>query len=383
MKRLGFLTSAFLLAFCLARRPTLRFQPLHPMDTNPENDAPVAAPLVEVWRGGAVESRHRGHVAAVDGDGRTVARLGDAGAVTFMRSSAKPHQAVPVLTSGAAEAFGLTDAEVAAVCGSHSGQDLHAETVAEILRKIGLDESALLCGTHEPFDSETARRLRERGERPGRLRDNCSGKHAGMLALAVHLGAPVDSYDQPDHPVQRAALETVSRFADVPATELELGVDGCGVPVFALPVRSMALMYARLVAPPEGFDAETRAACTRIVRAMTAHPEMVGGTRERFDTGVMQAAGGGLVSKVGAEGVYTAGVLPCAQWPRGLGLAFKIEDGEDKRARPTVAVESLRQLGALAGPALEAAAPYSAFPVINRRGETVGEVRATFILERV
>jgi L-asparaginase II len=238
----------------------------------------------------------------------------------------------------------------------------------------------LLAGN---LDAETARELRERGERPGPLRDNCSGKHAGMLALAVHLGAPIDSYDHPEHPVQRAALETVSRFSDVPAPQIALGVDGCGVPVFALPVCAMALMYARLVAPPEDFDAETRAACARIVRAMTAHPEMVGGTHERFDTGVMRAAGGGLVSKVGAEGVYTAGVLPCAEWPRGLGLAFKIEDGEDRRARPTVAVESLRQLGALRGAALEAAAPYSAFPVVNRRGETVGEVRAAFVLERV
>ena len=345
-------------------------------------DAPQPAPLVEVLRGAIVESRHRGHVAAVDGDGHMVASLGQPRTVTFMRSSAKPHQAIPLVASGAAERFQFTDAEVAIVCGSHSGQDVHAETVAGMLRKMGLDETALRCGTHEPFDTETARALQERREQPGALRNNCSGKHAGMLALALHLGAPVETYDRPDHPVQRAALETVSRFSGVPADEIALGVDGCGVPVFALPVSAMALMYARLVAPPEEFDVETHAACTRIVRAVTARPEMVGGTRERFDTGLMEAARGRLVSKVGAEGVYTAGVLPCEDWPRGLGVAFKIEDGEDRRARPVVAIETLRQLGVLTGRALEDAAAYAAFPVVNRRGETVGRVRAAFILER-
>ena len=346
------------------------------------NETPQSAPLVEVRRGPIVESRHRGHVAAVDGDGRLVASLGEPETVTFMRSSAKLHQAIPLVASGAAARFRFTDEEVAIACGSHSGQDVHAETVARILGKIGLDESALKCGVHEPFDAETARGLRERGEEAGPLRNNCSGKHAGMLALALHLGAPIETYDQTENPVQQAALETISRFSDVPAENIALGVDGCGVPVFALPVRAMALMFARLVFPPVDFDEETRAACARIVGAVTKHPQMVGGTRERFDTGVMRAADGSFVSKVGAEGVYTAGILPCEAWPRGLGLAFKIEDGEDRRARPTVAIETLRQLGALDGDALEAAAPYASFPIFNRRGDTVGVVRAAFELKK-
>jgi L-asparaginase II len=345
------------------------------------NRATSAAPLVEVLRGGLVESRHRGHVAAVDGDGRTVARLGTPETVTYMRSSAKLPQTVPLLASGAAERYGLTDREAAVVCGSHSGQDVHVEAVVGILSKIGLDESALRCGVHEPFDAQTARELVERGERPGVLRNNCSGKHAGMLALALHLGAPVESYDHPENPVQQSILRAVSRFAGVPAEEISLGVDGCGVPVFGLSVLSMALMYARLVAPPEEFDEEERRACGRIVRAVTSHPEMVGGTRDRFDTKIMLAARGRLVSKVGAEGVYTAGVVPCERWPRGLGLAFKIEDGEDRRARPCVAVETLRQLGVLGGEELEAAAPYASFPVRNHRGEEVGLVRPSFELE--
>jgi len=251
-----------------------------------------------------------------------------------------------------------------------------------MLKKIGLDESFLKCGVHEPFDRTTAERLRERGERPGILRNNCSGKHAGMLALALHLGAPPKNYDDPDSPVQQAILHAVVQFSGVAAEALAVGTDGCGVPVFGMPVRAMALMYARLVAPPDEFDEATRSACVRLVAAMTEHPEMVGGTVERFDTEVMRAARGRAVSKVGAEGVYTAGVLPCAEWPRGLGLAFKIEDGEDRRARPVVAIESLRQLGVLDENARRATVPYASFPVRNHRGDIVGEIRPSFELMR-
>jgi len=347
------------------------------------SNSPRPAPLVEVRRGPIVESRHRGHVAAADGDGRVLARLGEPETVTYLRSSSKPHQAVPLVASGAAERFGFTPREIAVACGSHSGQDVHAETVAGMLRKIGLDENALRCGVHEPFDQETALALRERGERPSVLRNNCSGKHTAMLALALQLDAPIETYDHPENPVQRAILRTIAQFSAIPAVEIVLGTDGCGVPVFGMPVHSMALMYARLVAPPADFDEPTRKACGQIMAAMTAHPEMVGGTRERFDTEVMRATDGRVISKVGAEGVYTAGVLPCEKWPKGLGLAFKIEDGEDRRARPTVAIESLRQLGVLNADALEALAPYANFPVRNHRGDFVGEIRASFELSEV
>ena len=344
--------------------------------------APEPAPLVEVRRGPIVESRHRGHVAAVDGEGRLVATLGEPETVTYLRSSAKPFQAVPLVTSGAADRFRLTAAELALACGSHSGEDLHVETVARMLEKIGLDESFLKCGVHEPFDLATAERLRERGEKPTALRNNCSGKHTGMLALALHLGARPEEYDHADSPVQQAILRAVAKFSDLPVEEIAVGTDGCGVPVFGMPVRAMALMYARLAAPPTDFDEETRRACARLTSAMTAHPEMVGGTRERFDTEVMRACAGRVVSKIGAEGVYTAGVLPCERWPRGLGLAFKIEDGEDRRARSTIAIESLRQLDVLNEDAQKALKPYASFPVKNHRGENVGEIRASFKLSR-
>jgi L-asparaginase II len=344
---------------------------------------PRAAPLAEVWRGRIVESRHRGHVAAVDGDGRLVARLGEPETVTYLRSSAKPFQAIPLVASGAAERFGFGPREIAVACGSHSGEPVHEETVAGMLEKIGLDASALKCGTHEPFSPRATRELRQRGESPRVLQNNCSGKHTGMLALALHLGAPTETYDQPDNPVQRAILRAVSQFSDLPETEIAAATDGCGVPVFGLPVRALALMYARLAAPGAGLGAATRSAAARITAAMTGAPEMVGGTRERLDTEMMRVTNGRIVSKIGAEGVYTVGVLACERFPRGLGLALKIEDGEDRRARPTVVIESLRQLGALDAGASEKLEPYASFTIRNHNGDAVGEVRAAFELERL
>jgi L-asparaginase II len=339
------------------------------------------APLVEVTRGSITESRHHGHVVAVDGDGQIVAQLGAPEIVTYLRSSAKPLQAVPLVSTGAAERFNFTPQEIAVACGSHSGEPLHEETVAVMLAKTGLGADALKCGLHEPFDKEAALELRQGRQQPRVLQNNCSGKHTGMLALALHLGGATESYDQIDNPAQLAIARAVAQFSGMPLADIAVGIDGCGVPVFGMPVRVMALMYARLVAPPDGFDAETRAACARIVAAMLAHPELVGGTSERLDTELMRAAGG-VISKVGAEGVYTVGIQPSARWPRGLGLALKIEDGEDKRARPTVVIESLRQLGVLDDAALERLARYAKFVVRNHRGDEVGEVRASFELKR-
>ncbi|HKP46169.1 MAG TPA: asparaginase [Pyrinomonadaceae bacterium] len=343
-------------------------------------EVPAAEPLVEVTRGAITESRHRGHVIAVEPNGRIVAQLGAPETVTFLRSSAKPHQAIPLITSGAADHFGFSESEVALACASHSGEPIHTKLAASMLRKIGLGPEALKCGIHEPFSPEETAKLRRAGEAPNVLQNNCSGKHAGMLALAVHLGAPVENYYEPGHPVQLAIGRVVSEFAAIPIEDISVGVDGCGVPVFGVTVKAMALMYARLVNPASNFDEPTRAACRRIVEAMTAHPEVIGGTTERLDTEMMRAAGGRLISKVGAEGVYTVGVLPCEDWPNGFGLALKIEDGDDHRARPTVVIESLRQLGVLADESLEAVARYAFFPVKNRRGDVVGEVRAGFKL---
>lgn len=343
---------------------------------------PIAEPLVAVTRGGLTESRHRGHIVAVEPDGSIVAYLGAPETVTFLRSSAKPLQALPLLVSGAADRCGFTDEEIALACASHNGEPVHTRIVTSMLAKIGLGPEALKCGVHEPYSVEVARQLRERGEAPNVLQNNCSGKHAGMLALALHLGAPVETYIRPEHPVQLAIGKTIARFTDIAVEDLAVAVDGCAVPVFGITVKAMALAYARLVAPPAYFDEATRNACGRIVRVMNAFPELIGGTADRLDTEIMKATPGRVISKVGADGVYTAGVNPCEAWPRGLGLALKIEDGDDRLARPPVVIESLRQLGVLHDESLEAVARYAFFPVLNRPGDVVGEVRAEFELMR-
>jgi L-asparaginase II len=345
-----------------------------------QQQIPIAEPLVEVRRGGITESRHRGHVAAVEPDGNVVASLGAPHTVTFLRSSAKPLQALPLLITGAAERFGFTDEEVALACASHNGEPIHTRIVASMLQKIGLGVDALRCGVHEPYGAEAAAVLRARNEPPSALHNNCSGKHAGMLAVALQVGASIDNYESPENLVQIMIGRIVSQFTDVPEEDMAVGVDGCAAPIFGVSIRAMALAYARLVSPPRTLDKMIREACARIARVMTAFPELIGGTSDRLDTEIMRAARGRVVSKVGAEGVYTAGILPCERWPNGLGLALKIEDGDDKRARPTVVVECLRQLGVLHDDSLEAVSRYAFFPVENRRGDTVGEIRASFEL---
>ena len=348
-----------------------------------QQQIPVPESLVEVTRGAITESRHRGHIVATEPDGQIVAFLGAPETVTFLRSSAKPHQAIPLIVSGAADHFGFNESEIALACASHSGEPIHTDIAASMLRKIGLEPEALRCGVHEPFSPDVTRELRARGEQPNVLQNNCSGKHAGMLAVAKFLGAPTETYDSADNPVQLAIATVVSQFSDIALENISVGVDGCGVPVFGVTMKAMALMYARLVAPPSTLDAATRAACARIVAAMTTHPELIGGTKDRLDTEMMRATAGGLISKVGAEGVYTAGILPCPTWPKGLGLALKIEDGDDHRARPTVVIESLHQLDVLTDEARDAVSKYAFFPIRNRRDEVVGEVHAAFSLNVV
>jgi L-asparaginase II len=346
------------------------------------NQIPIAAPLIEVKRGAITESRHRGHIVVAEPDGNVIAYAGAPENVTFLRSSAKPFQALPLLVSGAAERFGLTDREVALACASHNGEPIHTELAASMLQKIGLGPEALKCGVHEPYSLEVAGKLRLSGQAPNVLQNNCSGKHAAMLAVAKHLGAPIKNYDSPENRVQKAIIETVSQFSGVPVTDIAVAIDGCGAPIFGITVKAMAFAFARLVSPPATFDKVTREACERIVRVMNTYPEVIGGTSDRLDTELMRAAPGRLVSKVGAEGVYTAGVNPCEEWPNGLGVAIKIEDGDDRRTRPIAVIETLRQLGVLSDESLDAVSRYAFFPVLNRRGDVVGEIVASFTLQR-
>ena len=325
--------------------------------------------LANVIRGNTVESIYRGHIVAVDGEGHTLASVGDPSTVTFFRSASKTFQTMPCITSGAADAFGFTDDEIAMACASHSGEPMHVERVAKMLNKIGLAESDLRCGVHMPFnDVETERMIRE-GEKPTQLHNNCSGKHAAMLALAKQIDADIATYEAVESRVQKRILRCVSDFTGVAEIEIAIGIDGCAAPNFAVPLRAMAKSFANLVFPLN-FHATVQAAISRIVTASMKYPELIGGTG-RLDTLVMQAAPGRVISKVGADGVWVCGVLPSDKWPTGLGVALKVEDGDDFRGRPVIAVEILRQLGVLG---LDDLTDLSPSMIKNRRDDTVGRV---------
>ncbi|MBI4469775.1 MAG: asparaginase [Acidobacteria bacterium] len=334
---------------------------------------------VNVVRGPVVESRHRGIIAVVDGEGREVARLGDTETVTYLRSAAKPFQTIPVIADGAADQFHLNSEELAVITGSHSGQAIHTAAVEGILRKLGLTESALKCGGHPPFDPASAARL----DGPaGPLHNNCSGKHAGMLALALRLRSDPTGYDEPDHPVQRRVMDVLASFARLDPADLAIGIDGCGVPNFAIPVRSMARAYAGLMAPDRvGVAHGLQTAARMVTRSMIGYPEMVAGTHGRFDTDLMLATGHRLVAKVGAEGVHAVGVFPSTRFPAGLGIVVKIEDGDDRRVRGMVVLEALRQLELIDEGRLAALKQYDRRALHNHRGDLVGEICPAFQLK--
>lgn len=322
---------------------------------------------VEVLRGGRVESVHVVDLAVVGADGAEAVTSGDVTTPVFARSAIKAFQALPLVEAGVVERYGLTEEELALCCASHSGEPRHVALAASILEKIGLGEEALACGAHDPFDDAATRALRESGRAPGRLHNNCSGKHAGMLALAVAHGWPVEGYHEADHPVQRRMLQEVSRWTDVEEDRLWTGVDGCGVVTFGIPLRAMALAFARLLAAPAASPA------ARVVAAMTAHPFLVAGTN-RLCTRVLEVTGGRILAKVGAEGVYGAA---CRE--SGLGIALKAKDGA-RRAAEVALVGVLEALELLRPAEAEGLRQWSRQPLRNTRGERVGEVRAAVAL---
>jgi len=273
---------------------------------------------------------------------------------------------------------------MAVMAASHAGEDRHVRLVQGALRAGGLTRSALQCGTHTPFDAETAQRLARDGEPPNELRHNCSGKHAAMVLHAKAAGWDVDTYWQPDHPVQKLALEALAAVSGVPARRIATATDGCGVVSFAVPLRAIARAYAHLADPSGLGDAPLREALTRIRDAMLAHPELVSGDRRQFDTDLMRAAPGRLVAKGGAEGLRSVGVLPGGRGAEtsAVGVAVKVEDGDAaRRAGVAATCEALRQIGFLGEVELTQLAPYAAAPIRDLpRGEVVGEVRPAFTL---
>lgn len=348
---------------------------------------PCPTLLLELTRGPIVESRHYGHVAVVDGSGRLLYQVGDPHLVTYMRSSAKPIQAIPIVESGAAEHFGLDDKDLALICASHSAAEEHTSRVLSMLEKIGAQEADLKCGPHLPFDPETAAQMQREGRTPTARHSNCSGKHTGMLALARQMRVSTDGYLEPTHTVQQRVIEAVSDMCGLPAEDLAIGVDGCGVPVFGMPLERMAYGFARL-ADPSGLVRTRGQAAARIRDAMRSNPYLVAG-KGRLDFELMQAAGDRLVSKAGAEGVHCIGVLPgkATRVPepyrsQGIGIAVKADDGAGRCSAAT-ALEVLRQLGVLEEAHLSLLASYRIGPIKNLAGRVVGEMRPAFSLEPV
>ena len=345
----------------------------------------MARLLVEVTRGDRVESRHRGSIAVVSPSGELLSSYGDPDELTFIRSSAKPFQLAPFVAAGRFDAYDFPAPveALAVMSGSHSGEDRHVRTVQAVLRAGGLTREVLACGTAVPTDAETAERLLRDGEPPTALRHNCSGKHAGMALHAKAAGWPVETYWQTDHPVQQLALQSISMMTDTPVADIATGIDGCGALTFAVPLRALALAFARLADPSAVTDAAMSAAFVRIRDAMMAHPELVAGDRHEFDTALMRAAPRRLVSKWGAEGVQGVALLAGARGEGSApaGLALKIEDGDrSRRGRQVASCEALRQLGALDVADLNRLSEFASPVFLDPRGDVSGVVRPVFEL---
>ena len=326
----------------------------------PSKPVPSHAPVAAATRGGRVESVHYGSVAVVDARGTVVDAAGDPHAVVFTRSALKPLQALPFVRDGGPRRYGFSEAQVALMCASHSGEPMHVDAVADMLARAGNAVDDLLCGTHAPGHYEA------RGEVPPRppyspLAHNCSGKHAGMLAACSLHGLPKAGYLESDHPVQASIRGAVAELSGTAEDELVAGIDGCSAPNYAMPLAGLARAFARLAAG-DPHDA----AVGTLRDAMRAHPAMVSGTG-RSDDALMRAGGGDWIAKIGAEGVQAIGIASA-----GLGIAVKIADG-GRRALLPVVVAVLEQLGLLDAARRQALARLARPPIANYRGIATGE----------
>ena len=319
---------------------------------------------VVVTRGGIVESLHRVHAAVADASGRIIAHAGERERVTHWRSCAKPFQVMPLVDGGGFDRIGWGDDQLALAVASHGGEPEHVALAETMLTSIGMEAGDLACGPQDPLAQRGQKLLREKGGHPTRLHNNCSGKHAAMLAQAHSSGWPAFGYERQDHPVQRGCLDEVAKWTGLATSEIGQAVDGCGCVVFALPIASMARAYARLA------DAARRSSPTasRIVHAMQTRPFLVGGT-DRFDSALIEATEGRVIAKIGAEGVHSVAIID-----DGIGIAVKVEDGAQRAQFPAV-LAVLQHLGALPQDLPPRLAEFRQRALRNSRGEIVGEVR--------
>lgn len=340
-------------------------------------------PVFALSRGGHPESLHFGAIAVVSVSGELLAAYGDAQLSTFLRSTAKPFQALPFVLAGGVQHYGLTPRELALICASHSGTDEHVEVFQSLQKKVGITEDQLLCGVHPPFHRPTAERVQKSGEKLAPSRHNCSGKHSGMLAFAKLRGWPTEDYINPKHPLQQEIFSLFAELAGVSQDALAIGIDGCSAPNWAAPLYNVALAYARLM-DPSGLPSGQAAACQQVRDAMVGNPDMVGGP-QRFDTDLMTVAGGRILSKGGAEGYQGIGLRAGALGPGSpaLGIALKISDGDARAwACQAVSLEVLRQLHALSPDELAQLKEHGPSRLVtNWRGLEVGRADPVFDLE--
>jgi L-asparaginase II len=323
--------------------------------------------LIELTRGPRIESIHRGAAAIVTATGEVVAAWGDIDRPVFVRSAAKPLQALALIETGAADGLAVAPAELALACGSHGGEARHVACVTAWLARLGLNGGALVCGPHPPLDPHAAAELVRGGTPATPIHNNCSGKHAGFLTVVRHLGLPVAGYGDAGHPLQQRIRQDIGDIGDIAVDDDMIGIDGCGAAAFAMPLRALALAYARL-AEPRGLPARRARAAKRILAAVAAHPAMVAGGG-RFDTAVIAASAGRIFSKGGAEGVHAAAVADL-----GLGIAVKIDDGGKRASEAAMAVLLLAHAQPEAA-ARNCLAGYVRQPLRNTAGAVVGEMR--------
>lgn len=327
--------------------------------------------LLHYTRAGRVESIHRGNIVAVDVTGKVIDCVGNAEKPMFWRSAAKPFQVLPFVRQGGLEKYGIDEEELAVMVSSHSGEPRHVELVEQILAKVGLTVDALACGAVRPMDGRASRELVKLGQKPQAVHNPCSGKHAGMLALCRLLNLPVEGYTEPEHEVQQIMHQSVAQSAGLTVQQVDIGIDGCGVPVFYLPLANMALAYARLALPEQAGWGENEQAVTAIRDAMLRYPQVVAGTG-RVDTVLMQLTKGRILAKVGAEAVYCL-----ASAADGIGITFKIEDGGHRAINPVI-LGIIKRLRLITQDEYdELAAQYP--PVLrNHRGDVIGTIETVF-----
>ena len=354
---------------------------------------PTPPVLVRQLRGGVVESVHRGDVVEADATGHLIRVIGDPDRVTYLRSCGKPFGLLALLRAGGVAELDLTTDELAIMTASHSGEDLHVRTIQALFRRVGIPQSALICGADAtPMDPVTAARLARDGERPSQLRHMCSGQHSSLILMAKLGGWDLETYWRPEHPAHVAYRQAIADAFDVPYENLRAWIDGCGIETYAFTLRQTARAYAMLADPSAVPERDRRASLaphlTRIRDAMVRHPDLVAGSRERLDTSLMKAAPDRLVAKSGMEALQCVGILrgrrgAIAAAPAS-GLAAKIEDGDGySRGLSAATVESLRQAGVLEGQALRVLARYHRPPSLDPRGRVVGEAVPEFELAPV